>query len=218
MARRSASCRSAGRVVPGGKVPVPDQARQLILQLLVERLRRVVAEIQQILERRTPPHVAGLERQCHRQADARAALTDCERGSDTMAAGSVFVLGSFVVSCSAKVQRLPRPGESLAADIVTIEPGGKGFNLAVAARRLGAEVDGLLAVGDDFASAFAAPALAQADLPASMLIRVVGKTGSGVGFTDAHGETCLAVDPGANRGSRRTMCARPRNASPLPPW
>jgi ribokinase len=116
-----------------------------------------------------------------------------------MAAGSVFVLGSFVVSCSAKVQRFPRPGESLAADIVTIEPGGKGLNLAIAARRLGAEVDGLLAVGDDLSSAFAAPALAQADLPASMLIRVAGKTGSGVGFTDAQGETCLAVDPGANR-------------------
>jgi ribokinase len=116
-----------------------------------------------------------------------------------MAAGSVFVLGSFVVSCSAKVQRFPRPGESLAADIVTIEPGGKGLNLAIAARRLGAEVDGLLAVGDDLASAFAAPALAKADLPARMLIGVAGKTGSGVGFTDAHGETCLAVDSGANR-------------------
>lgn len=116
-----------------------------------------------------------------------------------MAEGSVFILGSFVVSCSAKVQRFPRPGESLAADIVTIEPGGKGLNLAIAARRLGAEVDGLLAVGDDLASAFAAPALAKADLPARMLIGVAGKTGSGVGFTDAQGETCLAVDSGANR-------------------
>ena len=78
-----------------------------------------------------------------------------------MADESIFVLGSFVVSCSAKVSRFPRPGESLAADIVTIEPGGKGLNLAVAARRLGAGVDGLLAVGDDIASAFAAPALAK---------------------------------------------------------
>jgi ribokinase len=116
-----------------------------------------------------------------------------------MAKASVFVLGSFVVSCSAKVSRFPRPGESLAADIVTIEPGGKGLNLAIAARRLGAEVDGLLAVGDDLASSFAAPALEQAGLPAAMLIRVAGKTGSGVGFTDAQGETCLAVDAGANR-------------------
>ncbi|PTM40014.1 PfkB family carbohydrate kinase [Bosea sp. 124] len=116
-----------------------------------------------------------------------------------MADESIFVLGSFVVSCSAKVSRFPRPGESLAADIVTIEPGGKGLNLAVAARRLGAGVDGLLAVGDDIASAFAAPALAKASLPATMLIRLPGKTGSGVGFTDAQGETCLAVDAGVNR-------------------
>lgn len=116
-----------------------------------------------------------------------------------MADGSIFVLGSFVVSCSAKVQRFPRPGESLAADIVTIEPGGKGLNLAIAARRLDAEVDGLVAVGEDIASAFAAPALEKARLPATMLIRLPGKTGSGVGFTDAQGETCLAVDSGVNR-------------------
>ena len=116
-----------------------------------------------------------------------------------MADGSIFVLGSFVVSCSAKVSRFPHPGESLAADIVTIEPGGKGLNLAVASRRLGADVDGLLAIGDDIAAAFAAPALAKAGLPATMLIHLPGKTGSGVGFTDAQGETCLAVDAGVNR-------------------
>jgi ribokinase len=116
-----------------------------------------------------------------------------------MSDGSIFVLGSFVVSCSAKVSRFPRPGESLAADIVTIEPGGKGLNLAIAARRLGAQVDGLLAIGDDIAAAFAAPALALAGLPETMLIRLPGKTGSGVGFTDAQGETCLAVDSGVNR-------------------
>lgn len=116
-----------------------------------------------------------------------------------MAKASVFVLGSFVVSCSAKVSRFPRPGESLAADIVTIEPGGKGLNLAIAARRIGAEVDGVLAIGDDLAASFAAPALERAGLPPAMSIRVAGKTGSGVGFTDAQGETCLAIDPGANR-------------------
>ena len=110
----------------------------------------------------------------------------------------VFVLGSFVVACSAKVARFPRPGESLAAETVTIEPGGKGLNQAIMARRLGAEVDGLLAVGDDLATAFAPPALERADLPQSMLVRLAGHTGSGIGFTDASGETCLAVASGAN--------------------
>ncbi|WP_293795622.1 PfkB family carbohydrate kinase [uncultured Bosea sp.] len=115
-----------------------------------------------------------------------------------MTGKSIFVLGSFVVACSAKVPRFPRPGESLAAETVTIEPGGKGLNQAIMARRLGAEVDGLLAVGDDLAAAFAAPALERAGLPPSMLIRLEGSTGSGIGFTDATGETCLAVASGAN--------------------
>lgn len=111
----------------------------------------------------------------------------------------IFVLGSFVLSCSAKVPRFPQDGESLAADVVTIEPGGKGFNLAVAARRLGARVDGLLAVGDDLPATFAEPALAKAGLPETMLLRLPGRTGSGVGFTDGRGETRIAVDAGVNR-------------------
>lgn len=115
-----------------------------------------------------------------------------------MAGKPVFVLGSFVVACSAKVARFPRPGESLAAETVTIEPGGKGLNQAIMARRLGAKVEGLLAVGDDLAAAFAPPALERAQLPQSMLVRLAGSTGSGVGFTDASGETCLAVASGAN--------------------
>lgn len=115
-----------------------------------------------------------------------------------MADKPVFVLGSFVIACSAQVARFPHPGESLAAETVTIEPGGKGLNHAIMARRLGAEVDGLLAVGDDLAATFAPPALERADLPQSLLVRLAGSTGSGIGFTDAHGETCLAVASGAN--------------------
>jgi len=112
---------------------------------------------------------------------------------------SVFILGSFVVACSAKVPRLPRPGESLRADAFTVEAGGKGFNLAVGARRLGATVDGLVAVGNDFFSQLAAPALTRAGLSPEMVRRYEGTTGSGIGFTDADGENCLAVFPGANR-------------------
>jgi ribokinase len=80
-----------------------------------------------------------------------------------------------------------------------MEPGGKGFNLAVGARRLGATVDGLLATGDDGFGEAAQDALAQADLPPTMLRRYAQKkTGAGVGFINAQGENCLAVYPGAN--------------------
>lgn len=112
--------------------------------------------------------------------------------------GSIFVLGSFVVACSAKVSRFPVAGESLRADMLTVEPGGKGFNLAVGTARLGASVDGLMAIGDDLLAAFAAPALSRAGLPLAMLKRCPGPTGGGVAFTDATGENCLAVHAGAN--------------------
>lgn len=115
-----------------------------------------------------------------------------------MTTASIFVLGSFVIACSAKVSRFPRAGESLRAENVTVEPGGKGFNLALGARRLEVDVDGLLAVGDDLLSVFAPPALEKAGLPAGMLTLFPGRTGSGIGFTDGSGENCLAVDPGAN--------------------
>ncbi|CAH1656259.1 Ribokinase [Hyphomicrobiales bacterium] len=124
-----------------------------------------------------------------------------ERGRElttSMLDKPVFVLGSFVLACTAKVVRFPCPGESMAAADVTIEPGGKGLNQAIMARRLGAAVDGLLAVGDDMAAAFALPALARADLPATMLLNIPGRTGAGVGFIDMAGETCLAIAPAAN--------------------
>lgn len=110
----------------------------------------------------------------------------------------IFVLGSFVAACSAKVSHLPRPGESLPAECFLLEAGGKGFNLAAGARRLGVAVDGLLAIGDDLFSTLAEPALSRAGLPLGMLVRHPGVTGAGIGFVDAKGENCLAVFPGAN--------------------
>ena len=110
----------------------------------------------------------------------------------------MFILGSVVVACSAKVARLPLPGESLLADAFTIETGGKGFNLALGARRLGADVDGLLPVGGDPFSQFVEAALAQTDLPLTMVRRFRDRTGCGIGFTNSDGENCLAVYPGAN--------------------
>lgn len=114
------------------------------------------------------------------------------------ARANIFVLGSFVAACSAKVSAPPRAGESVAAETFLLEAGGKGFNLAAACRRLDAAVDGLFAIGDDALSALAEPALIRADLPAGMLRRRPGPTGAGVGFIAANGETWVAVHAGAN--------------------
>jgi ribokinase len=107
-------------------------------------------------------------------------------------------MASFVAACCVKVQQLPLPGESLRADAFMMEAGGKGFNIAAGARRLGASVDGLLAVGDDLFSSLAQTALAKAGLPQRMLSSHAGPTGAGVGFIDQDGENCIAVFPGAN--------------------
>jgi len=107
-------------------------------------------------------------------------------------------MGSFVAACSAKVARLPLPGESLSASAFVLEAGGKGFNLAFGTRRLGVRVDGLLAIGNDLFAGLAASALHRAELSQDMLVQFEGATGAGIGFIDAAGENCLAVYPGAN--------------------
>ncbi|MGJ4993957.1 ribokinase [Bradyrhizobium sp. HKCCYLS3077] len=112
--------------------------------------------------------------------------------------GLLFVIGSFVAASAAKVERFPRPGESMTANAFALEPGGKGLNLAVACRRLGTQVDGIVPIGDDMLSGLAASALDRAGLPGEMLRRLPGPTGAGIGFIDAQGENCLAVFPGAN--------------------
>jgi ribokinase len=112
---------------------------------------------------------------------------------------SLFVLGSFVVACSAKVPHLPQLGESLRAEAFTVEPGGKGFNLAIGAHRLGVDVDGIFSIGSDLFSQLAQSAFAQAGLSPAILRQVEATTGSGIGFTDSCGENCLAVYPGANQ-------------------
>lgn len=115
-----------------------------------------------------------------------------------MDVGSIFVVGSFVAACSVTVERLPRAGETLRANSFVLDPGGKGFNVAVAAHRLGAKVDGVLAVGSDFFGEFARDAVASSGLPADMLVRFDCATGAGVGFVDRQGENCIAVYPAAN--------------------
>ncbi len=121
----------------------------------------------------------------------------------------IYVVGSFMVALCAKLTRFPGPGETLDAAAFATEPGGKGFNLAVAARRLGMDVSGLFGVGRDIFESFAEQAFARADLSPAMLVRYDTTTGCGIGFTDLAGENCIAVHLGANaRLSAADMEAR----------
>ena len=59
------------------------------------------------------------------------------------------VVGSVNLDLVARVERLPRPGETVGGAALDRIPGGKGANQAVAAARLGASVRLAGAVGDD---------------------------------------------------------------------
>ncbi|WP_267427837.1 PfkB family carbohydrate kinase [Methylobacterium sp. GC_Met_2] len=129
----------------------------------------------------------------------------------------VFVIGSFVMACSVKVTRLPQAGESLTGLAFLAEPGGKGFNLALATHQLGITVDGLFAVGTDVLSPMVRSTFAQVGFSETMLVPHAGSTGAGVAFVDASGENCLAVCLGANLAldaeDVRAVAARVRQAA-----
>jgi len=70
---------------------------------------------------------------------------------------ALTVVGSINVDLVARLERLPRPGETVSARAFGRYPGGKGANLAIAAARLGAEVTMVGAVGVDELAELAGP-------------------------------------------------------------
>src|SRR5687767_11686043 len=61
----------------------------------------------------------------------------------------IVVVGSFMMALVVKAPRRPQKGETVVGTDVGIFPGGKGFNQAVAAARLGAEVTMVGRLGKD---------------------------------------------------------------------
>jgi ribokinase len=106
------------------------------------------------------------------------------------------VVGSVNVDLVARVQTLPRPGETVQAESYARYPGGKGANQAVAAARLGAQVRFVGAVGAD---AFATEALAGLHAAGVELdVAHGGATGIALIFVADDGENEIVVVPGAN--------------------
>jgi ribokinase len=110
----------------------------------------------------------------------------------------IIVFGSINLDLVTRVDRFPKPGETIAGSTFAIYPGGKGANQALAAARAGAKVHVIGAVGRD---EFADPALAvliASGVDVSGVARVDGATGCATILVDASGENCIAVVPGAN--------------------
>ncbi|HZU20976.1 MAG TPA: ribokinase [Gaiellaceae bacterium] len=106
------------------------------------------------------------------------------------------VVGSINLDLVARVDRLPRAGETIAAADFARVPGGKGANQAVAAARLGASVRLVGAVGDDALADEALAGLVQAGV--ELELTRVGTTGVALILVDAAGDNQIVVVPGAN--------------------
>lgn len=127
----------------------------------------------------------------------------------------LLVFGSINLDIAFNASHLPQAGETVLGGGYLVSPGGKGANQAHAARRMGADVCLVGAVGQD---AFAAPALAQlvaAGVDLSALQRVDAPTGCAGIVVDAQGENQIVVAPGANQRLRAshvddTLLARAR--------
>ncbi|MGQ3359440.1 MAG: ribokinase [Phreatobacter sp.] len=114
----------------------------------------------------------------------------------------IIVFGSINIDLVARVAVLPRAGETVAGPGYEVIPGGKGANQALAARRAGAEVAMVGAVGRD---GFAGPALAllgEAGVDLAGVAPVDAPTGVAFIAVDERGENQIVVAAGANAAAR----------------
>jgi ribokinase len=107
------------------------------------------------------------------------------------------VVGSINLDLATKVERLPRPGETLSGATLERVPGGKGANQAVAAARLGANVRMVGCVGADPYAEEALAGLRAAGVRLEVR-EVDGPTGVAIILVADDGENVIVVVPGAN--------------------
>jgi ribokinase len=110
---------------------------------------------------------------------------------------SLTVVGSINLDLVTRVDRLPRPGETLTGAALQRVPGGKGANQAVAAARLGASVRMVGSVGADLYAEEALAGLRAAGVQLEVR-EVDAATGVAIILVADDGENLIVVVPGAN--------------------
>lgn len=115
----------------------------------------------------------------------------------------ILVVGSFVMDLIVKADRLPGDGETIIGKSFQMFPGGKGFNQAVQAARLGAQVEMVGCLGSDANGKQMLEAAKKEGIDTTH-IRMVDDVSTAVGnvqlFTTAGGgvQNRIIVVPGAN--------------------
>jgi ribokinase len=112
----------------------------------------------------------------------------------------VVVIGGLNMDLIVQVQRLPRPGETVAGDSLLRAPGGKGANQAVAAARMGADVTMVGRVGSDSFGRELKRSLRD-DGVVTRWVRVSSERSTGAALieVDERAQNSIAVASGANQ-------------------
>ncbi|GAB2691376.1 ribokinase RbsK [Nocardia thraciensis] len=109
-----------------------------------------------------------------------------------------MVVGSINMDLVTTTGRRPEPGETVLGRGFEMVPGGKGANQAIAARRAGAEVEFVGAVGDDLFATQLRKVLDDAGVGSRRLRSVPGPSGVAAIVVDDAGENSIIVVAGAN--------------------
>lgn len=110
----------------------------------------------------------------------------------------IVVFGSLNVDLVTTVERLPGAGETVMGPDYVLHPGGKGGNQALAARRAGAEVMLVGAVGRDAFASAAVSLLTRDGVDITQVAQVAAPTGAAFIAVDAAGANQIVVAAGAN--------------------
>ncbi|KAL6755954.1 Ribokinase-like protein [Haematococcus lacustris] len=112
----------------------------------------------------------------------------------------IVVVGSVNADLVLPIERLPLPGETLAAASLETVPGGKGANQAAAAAKLGYPTFFVGQVGCDANGVMLREALKSAGVDTTFLRQVPGSSGTALILLQQSGENSIIIVGGANQG------------------
>jgi len=111
----------------------------------------------------------------------------------------IVVVGSCMLDLIAQVESAPGPGETVLGQRLDTHPGGKGFNQAIAAVRLGCAVELVARVGNDEPRSLFLETLDRDGVGrAHVSVDADHGTGTSLIVVDAHGENRIVATPRAN--------------------
>lgn len=110
----------------------------------------------------------------------------------------IVVVGSCNIDITVECDRWAKPGETIFGNRLTVNPGGKGANQAVAAARLGAEVKMVGCIGDDVYGQLVQKALKDNNVDDTYVKVLPGENSGTAHITVAENDNSIIVIKAAN--------------------